>query len=283
MDSPKLDNPKKVSQSILEPTGMPQNFILTLSQFKTIYQVINKKRGNTRIDIVLNGDWALIQFSELCNHRIRVLPDNLYRRIPKFFNFHLYLDKEDFEITYSAAKFYGQEKYLNFGRFLKEEVQVNGFRILFLLVLSGIMLTAINSIESVKTANELLIGVASIFFSIFLLFTVSQNLLVLKLPLFKAGLTHRFIQIDSKITYLVICVIGLAFVNIVFVEMPNITQELLIVLFWSTAFGIALMGASFFTVVQYYFKRARILYETDLSKRILDDAFQEIEKFDNSA
>lgn len=251
MELPKLDNPNKVAQSILGPTGKPQNFILTLSQFKTIYQEIYEKRGNTRVDIVLNGDWALVQFGELCNHRIRVLPDNLCRRIPKFFNLHLYLEKEDFEIAYSAAKFYGQEKYLHFGRFLQEEIQVNGFRIIFLLVLSGLSLTAINSVESVRTANELLIGVAAIFFSIFLLFTVSQNLPVLKLPLFKAGLTHRFIQVDSKITYLVIFVIGLSFVNLVLVEMSRFSQEWLFILIWSTAFGIALMSASFFTVVQF--------------------------------
>lgn len=276
MASPKLDNPNEVSRSILNPTGdIPQNFILTLSQFKTVYQAIYKNHGNTRVDIVLNGDWALIQFSELCNHRIRVLPDNLFHRFRKALNIRLYLEKDDFEIAYSSAKFYGQEKYINTRRFLKEEIQVNGFRSLVILFFSGLLLSLINSQESVKAANELLIGVASIFFSIFLLFTVSQNLPELKVSLFKSGLTHRFVQIDAKVTYQVIVVIGVAFINLVLAENANITQIGLQIITWSTAFGIALIGTSFFTVVQYYFSRAKALYETEMSKKVLDAAFEE--------
>ena len=74
MDTP-TSTSKDVIQAILSPSGSPQVFTLNLSQFREVYQAIQRNAQGTPVDIVLNGDWAMVQFSRLCNHRIRVLQD----------------------------------------------------------------------------------------------------------------------------------------------------------------------------------------------------------------
>ena len=106
MDTPKQDQVDQVLQAILVPSGDPKIFTLSLSRFKDLYQQVHGQRSETKIDVVLNGTWALVQFSELCNHRIRVLPDNLFRRGYKLIGRRLYLEKHDFEIAFSSATFF---------------------------------------------------------------------------------------------------------------------------------------------------------------------------------
>lgn len=273
-----FDETQVVAESILKPIGEPKNFILTISQFKLLYQQLSEIYGNTRVDIVLNGKWALVQFSEICNHRIRIFPDNHKRPLLNFFNIRLFLEKDDFEIVYQNVRFYGQEEFLTTGRFLIEEIQVNGLRTSAIIIFSIVFLHYFSSDKSIQAANELLIVIGSIFFSIFILFTVNQNLPLIKLPMFKKGLTHRFMSVDAKITHLVIFVIGLSFFNLILSNITSLTQEMYCVLVISTSFSIGLMGISLLTVVQYYFSRIKMIYETDMSKKILTEAFEESNK-----
>lgn len=291
MDKPKIDQVDRVSQAILKPSGNPQIFTLTLAQFKELYQEIYRQRGNTRLDVVLNGEWALVQFSELCNHRVRILPDNLLRPPLKFLNLHLYLEKDDFEMIFSSATFFGQERYLTLWRFLKEEFQVNGMKALIIFGLSGLFfsLVARSSPNVVASINEVLITISAIFFSIFMLFTISQNLPLMDLSLFKRGLPHRFVQIDKKIANSTIFAVGISALNRALAENPVVvvpstrfwsqfTVDFTVMLNWSTALAISIIAISLLIVVQYYFKRIQFLYETDLSKKLLDESFSNINK-----
>ncbi len=286
MDSPNVNQTSDVLDALLQPSGKPENFILTLAQFKELYQDIHRQRGETKVDIVLNGEWALVQFGELCNHRIRVLPNGLYRRITKALNWHLYLEKNDFEIAFSSAEFYGQLEYLNWWRFTKEEARVNGVKGVVIFLLSGFFLSVAvkTSTNVISSVNDILIGVSAIFFSIFVLFTISLNLPLVDMYSFRQGLTHRFVQVDKKVAYLAVFALTVASFNRVFadtqvLQIPQTslwtqnTVDMQRFLSWSTAFGISIMAISLLTVIQYYFRRVQNLYEKDFSKRILDEAF----------
>jgi hypothetical protein len=287
MNIPKTDSPEKVKDALLKPQGDPQMFTMSLSGFKTVFRELQKQPNPLTVDVVLNGDWALVQFTELCNHRIRVLPDSRLRWLPRVLGFHLYLEEKDFEIVATSANFYGQREYLTLWRFIREELSVNGIKSLVIFAVSAaflILLTqASTSTEILKSANEVLLGIAAIFFSIFMLFTASQKQpSVADLALFKKGLTHRFLQVDKFVAWFAIIALAIAAIGRVLTEspagqvltLPNLTITLRDTIPWITSAGITLMSVSLLTVVHYYFERVRYLHETELSKKLLDEVFE---------
>lgn len=290
MEFTKLDSSAEVVQAILNPSGQPRLFTVTLSEFENIYEEITKRRDSTKVDIVLNGTWALVQFSELVNHRIRVVPNNAHRRMMRFWWGRQFLEKQDFKIAHTSTTFYGQTEYLTFSRFALEEIRSNGLTALVLITASFYLINlaaeAATPAESViSAASDVILAVGAIFFSMFLLFTASQNLSLVNIELFKRGLTHRFMQIDANVTYLAIVTLGVAGATRVLSTFPDLDTRVVIVLLsttinWlhiaiaGTALAITLMAISLITVVQYYFKRLQYLYETEYSRKVLDEQFQ---------
>jgi len=290
MDIGKLDSVEIVSEALINPVGSPMMFTLSLEQFKVLYQNVYTAKGESKVDIVLNGQWALIQFAELCSHRIRVVPDRRSKR--NFLNQAAFLEKDDFEIAYSSATFYGMDRYINTRRFLAEEIETNWFTITIFIVLSVLVMyflvrNNVNQKDTFSSANELLIGISSIFFSIFLLYTASQNLSIVNEDMFVRGLMHRFIQVDRQIMNLALIAVSISGVNLLIAGAFD-PQKLILLLPWtqfslllshiliiSTALAMTIMGIVFHSVVEYYFRRIQYQYETDLSKRILDRTFQE--------
>ncbi len=289
--------PQDVINAILNPQdgSKPMLFTLPLVEFKSVFQEIQKKHPATKVDIVLNGSWAIVQFSELCNHRIRILPNNHFSRWKRFFRYRLYLEENDFEIASSVATFYGQRKYLTFIRFVREEVETSGFLWLMVFLISNILLYLIyatsNSVDFLGTVNEILIQISALFFSIFMLFTASQGLPLDNLRLFSQGSTHRFMRVDTLVAWFSIITLGLASVNKIIIESaPSINSQRTIfnltldipndIIPFTTAVGVTSLTMSLIIVVQYYFKRVEALHQTNLSKEILDKAFDAIEQDD---
>jgi hypothetical protein len=281
------DDINVVLDALLNPSGEPKIFKLSLSAFKDLYQRLQGQKQGTVVDILLNGKWAFIQFSQLCNHRIRILPDNKFRTIPRFLGIRQYLEEKDFEIASINARFFGQRRYLTIGRFFLEEIETDGWLGLTIFILTGLLLSWLTNssgkVDAIKTANDLLIGISSIFFSIFMLFTVSQNLpSIANLYLFKSGLTHRFIGIDRLISWISVLALGIALGNRVVVESEWVFNIQLVasrpgligrneILPWSTAIAMSLIFSSLFIVVRYYLKRVEYLLERELSKQLLDE------------
>lgn len=268
----------------------PQLFTLPLSDFKTLFWEIQKVRPATKIDIVLNGSWALAQFSELCNHRIRILPDTRYRRWHRFFRLHLYLEEKDFEFATSVGTFYGQRRYLTMRGFIQEEIAINGIYWILIFIGSLVLLYSIylssNSTEFLGVANDILIQIAAIFFTVFMLFTASQVFPHESLRLFRQGSTHRFLRVDILVAWFSLFALGLAALNKLVVESSirigspivfgNINVRLPEFLIpFTTALAVTAITMSLVTVVSYYFKRVEDLYHTDLSRKILDNAFED--------
>lgn len=277
MDDPLPDSPTMVIEELLKPSGEPKIFTLPLADFKEVFRQVYKQRGDSAVDIVLNGNWALAQFSSLCNHRIRVVPDNIYRKLPRVLGLGLYLEEKDFEIAASVATFYGQRKYLTLRRFIGEELSGGGIRLLLIFTTSGAILTLLaqsaGAVEILKSANEVLIGVATIFFSIFMLFTASQNTSIIENPLlFRKGVTHRFVRVDKLVSWVAFLALCVAASNRVLVESQIVTNWG--ILPWTSALAITLMADSLLAVVHYYAERVRYSYESDQSRKLLDEVFE---------
>ena len=286
----KANQPYEVIRALLDANSPQNEFTLSLSDFKIVYREIQKRFVGVPIDIVMNGDWAAVQFTGIHNHRIRVVSDYRSKRLARALGYRQYLEEKDFEIAASSATIYGARQPLSLSLFVREEADANKIRGPLIFFATGILLMILTkssaSLDSMSTANDLLVGIASIFFTIFMLFTASQNLPVGELQLFKSGLSHRFVQVDMWVARMAILALAVAVVNRVLVAgaiVPNSNASVqaaplppdwaINLVPWTTAIGVVLMATCLFAVVDYYLKRTRNLFEHDLSKQVLDEVY----------
>lgn len=293
-----LDHSSNVVDNILNPTGSPRIFTVSLSTFKEIFYRIHDLKEDLKLDIVLNGNWAMAQFSNLSKHRIRIFRykfenkplGNLLQPKPRG-----RITAKDFEYASLVASFHGSQAALTFPQFLWEELTSNfGYLLLtFLLAFFTLSFTSTlpedTYINLIKSLNELLISVATLYLSIFILFTVSQNASIIEDEMiFRQGLTHRFFKIDRFLAILVIVAIILCLATYVINELePSINMQILgrtihiskisTITTISTSLSVTILVNCFLSVVRYYFKRTRHIFERDLTKAVLDKAIIEKE------
>ena len=287
MDTP-TSTPRDVVQAILSPSGPPQIFTLNLSQFREVYQAIQQNVESKPVDIVLNSDWAMVQFSRLCNHRIRVtqnLPSNFLSRLVH----KTVLTEEDFDFAI-YSEFYGARTYLSLRSFLVEEISTNGFPLLLTMLISLIVFQSILGTTGkgvLEKVNELLLTATTLYLSVFLLFTVSQNVELVKDPfLFREGLTHRFFRVDQLLASLAVAVMCVSILNVILLNLsPPVSVSLLgrtftlpdvsVIAPFLSAVGVTMLVDCFLALIQYYSRRVRYILEKDLTKRLLDEVMEE--------
>jgi len=287
MDTP-TSTPREVVQAILSPSGPPQIFTLNLSQFREVYQAIQQHIESKPVDIVLNGNWAMVQFSRLCNHRIRVtqnLPSNFLSRLVH----KTVLTEEDFDFAI-YSEFYGARTYLSLRSFLVEEISTNGFPLLLTMLISLIVFQSILGTAGkgvLEKVNELLLTATTLYLSVFLLFTVSQNVELVKDPfLFREGLTHRFFRVDQLLASLAVAVMFVSILDVILLNLsPPVSVSLLgrtftlpdvsVIAPFLSALGVTMLVDCFLALIQYYSRRVRYILEKDLTKRLLDKVMEE--------
>lgn len=286
-----MSDPKDVIKAMLSPSDPPQMFTLGLSGFQEVYQEVQRTVGSTPVDIVLNGDWAVAQFSQLCNHRIRVLqdpPSNLLSRVTH----KRALTERDFEFSSLHSEFYGARTHLSFLSFLAEELSASWLPLAFIMIIlwtvfQFLVNTASTSLEALEKVNELLLTATTLYLSIFLLFTISQNSDLVKDPyLFRKGLTHRFFRVDQLLAFLAVVVICISIINTIILNIPSpISLSLLgrtftlpvvtaVAPFLSAA-GVTILADCFLAFIRYYFRRVRYIIERELTKDLLDEVMEE--------
>ena len=246
------------------------------SQFKTVYTDIQKRTGGTPTHILLNGNWAMVQFSSLCNHRIRILPD----RFLKWVKIKRALDDKDFDFALLHAEYFGERKHLTFLKFLGEELSTNWLSLIFTFIFGLIGFYAlVNSPtgkDAIEKISETLLTATMLFLSVFILFTVSQNSEIIKDQyLFRKGLTHRFFRVDGFLTVLAVfsmllCISVIMLLNVSSdIKLLGFTVNLLNVqhvIPLLSAMALTLLVDCFLSLLNYYFQRIRNVIETDLSK-----------------
>jgi hypothetical protein len=291
MDSGKYQ-PDDVVSALLGCSGAPQVFTLTLSRFREVFTEVQKRAQATPLDVVLNGDWAMLQFSRLCNHRIRVERDPRSNRLLRFLASFVPgkpLTEADFDFASLYSHFHGGTTHLSLIAFFREEVSTNWRLLLATLLLSWgafhclTLAAAPAPTDSLEKINELLLTAATLFLSVFVLFTVSQNVDLVKDPyLFRRGLTHRFFRVDRLLALLPIAVVLLSVLNVVLLNLPAPLSLTLLGRAVSvadpsafvpllTALATTVLTDCFLALVRYYFQRVRYVAERQLTKDLLND------------
>lgn len=279
----------KVVEIILGCEPASARLALSLLEFRQVYVQVQEQRPGTPVDIVLNGDWAMAQFSKLCNHRIRIQRDppgswllRLRGRRP--------LAESDFDFAVLHGAFYGARKRISFLSLLWEEITQVWLLMLVLfavaVVVFGWLLNNAGP-EPLAKLNELLLVTITLYLSIFLLFTVSQNIdWIRNRRLFQEGLTHRFLRVDSFMTVLALIAFCLALTNVVLLAIANpvtltifgrtlsISNRSTIIAFLSAG-AVTVILDCFLTLTRYYFGRVRNMLETDMTKEVLDQLMTE--------
>jgi hypothetical protein len=164
---------------------------------------------------------------------------------------------------------------------LKEELQTNWpilalLGSLFLILARAGYLTP----EFIDKANSLVLSVATLFLTVFIMFTVSQNIDSIKnIQLFKEGAIHRFLRADRYVSRLALWSLLLSFVNdlpvfaqisfVVFRKNYLVDLQSLRPIFLFAS--LILIVDSFLALIGYYFTRVELIFETELSKKLLDD------------
>lgn len=283
-----MDDPAAVVADILASTRTKPGFNLSVSSFRTVYEGIQKRVPGTPVDIVLNGDWALAQFTRISNQRLRIVQDRGTSRLARFRGSNL-LSEDDFEFALLHAEIHGVRRPLTFRAFVGEELSSHPILLLITLTISFLVCWIISTsggAETLSKINELLITAATIYLSIFLLFTVSQNINTLSnLYLFEKGLTYRFLAIDRYIGILVLSVILICSTSVVLIALESgknlvIFQysfqppDFSLVVAALTAIALTVLVDSFVALIQYYFTRVRYLMEQDLTGRLLDSMME---------
>lgn len=288
MKSTEIDKKEDILSGILKTSGPPRLFTTTVTSFRDIYAQIVSQHGPTSIDVVLNDGWAMVQFTEYGNSRIRVLSDAKLRRLT-FGRRHI--DKSDFEIARTSANFYGQTDYLSMRKFIGEELRTNGLTAAAIFFATMLFLRQATSLATepeviVSSTCDIVLQVAAIFISVFLLFTASQNLSIMSEAAFKHGLAHRWIRVDRYIAYAAVLTIGLAALGrvgatigrpslVTLIDVYGFQISLLQGLVLISSAAITMIAIALIIVVQYYFRRFQRVYETEYTKQILDKVMDE--------
>ena|SRR3990172_1193770 len=289
IEPPSLDDVDEVESALAEgETSQARLFTLKLSQFKQLVRnQVSRSGSSIRLDIVLNGDWALAQFKDPPPHRIRVLPDNLFRKPYRLLGIGLRLDEEDFEIAAGHSVVHGYRQPIGLLRFIREERLRNQILLLALFVATGYAfqsaVAASGTFDVIKTANDVLIQVSAIFYSVFMLFVAAQGMPQrLRVSSFKRGLTHRFFAVDRYVSAFSLLALSLAAATRILVDFPETTLSGLrgrvgltlnasALSPWTTALAATLMAFSLLAFAEHYLDRSRRLAETEMSKELLDE------------
>ncbi len=278
------NDPEDVANEILSSDRSRPGFDLTVSEFRDVYELVHQRLPGTPVHIVLNGDWAMAQFSRISNQRIRIIREPRKGRFGRFFKRKL-LSEADFDFALLYANLYGAHQPLNFTSFLKEELSGNTFKLIATLFSSlaiFLLIARYGTRDDLSQINQILLTVSTLYLSIFLLFTVSQSIESINNQyFFQAGLTHRFFMVDRFVASLALITLVMCILNLVLLIVPaNIDIHLSRFSFQVpdfvrfaailTAIAITLLVDSFLALIQYYFSRVQYIMEQELTGELLD-------------
>jgi len=203
---------------------------LSLTEFIELYQTLTRQEKSVvHTDIVLLEKFAAVQFTSISQERFVVRHNKR-------------LIKADFERTVVDASISGDTHDYSLFKQLKGESKNSPVILLiFLLVFAAMAWTGLGvannyekyladpnlypavgyAIDSIKTVNDLLITCATLFLSIFVIFTVAQNTeMVRDIFLFKQGVVHKLFRDDLFITKTVIFSLLASLLSMIFLANP---------------------------------------------------------------
>lgn len=270
-------------KELLSPGDKPLLIEHSLDEFKTIYKKIQEEKPGTLVDVILNNDYCIVQFSRLCQHRIYIKQFVKNQKSKKLFS------KDDFQFASIGTRFHGLKNQITLIDFLWEELSTNWLILLISLIIFGlsffVLTFCVAELNGIRMINELIITISTLFISVFVLFTVSQNSKFMKDNyLFKSGLAHRFFKIDKYLALLSIFPLFISVFTLGLIYFPGEIKifnliisipDLRIIIFALSLISVSILINCFTGLVRYYFERVRYVYEKRLNKEILDKIWTE--------
>ena len=246
---------------------------MSISEFRRFYDVFiqRNQRQVPNILVVNLGDLAYVLFPEWSRQEFIVQS-------------HKPLNKCDFDFV-TGVDWRGAEKSSpNFPKFLFQEFWDNRIRTIFILAITFFILVTIGPSSNVyDLLNTILIQVGTVFFSIYLIFTVSQSeRLSFDRKLFNSGILSKYYSDDRNITKFAILTIALMLVNTLITYIPVFTNSLTDplpnapgrwILASTTALVVMMLFHTFFVVSGYYLERTRDVAEREHVGNILHEEY----------
>lgn len=195
-----------------------------------------------------------------------------------------YLVADDFNFIMHRKEYGDSGKPVSFLSFLWSELQSYWVWLSLTFFISLVSLHFAGSPETYSLLSGLLIQSATVFVSVFLIFTVTQSsILQSDVSLFRGGTLHRYRRADRNVAILGIITIVLIILNSMFVSLDKDTLaksldvfvfgfKLTLFNFWgaiTTSIIITLLIDAFISVVGYYLERSQDVVDRDLMLKVL--------------
>src|SRR6266508_398590 len=186
---------------------------LSLPEFKHVYSELVKQLSNRNpyALLIYFDDIIFASFPQHSTQHFRIPRKQAHYLMPKDFEFILW------------RKEYGTlDRLDSFGKFLALELRKYWKWLFLTFAAAFIGLHFAGSNDVYTTLSGVLIQSATVFVSVFLIFTVTQNALLQNdLALFKRVTLHRYRRADRNFAILGIAVIGAVILNSMFVLLPE--------------------------------------------------------------
>ena len=248
---------------------------VTLDEFQRFYTtMVYLTKSNPIVSFVNLEDVVVAQFSSISPQHFDISDRKIM------------LTEDDFEFVISKKWYGSQGKPQSFGNFLWHEFLLNWGKLSTIFVISALILFAINDKTFYEQLISLLIQSATVFLSLYIIFTVSQSHTLYKdIVLLKEGILQRYYRDDRNVTLLGIITIAFTFLGSGIISLTN-KLDGLVQLDWATmttriiramviAIVITMLFDTFLTVANYYLFRNRDVLERDMVADILDNDYRE--------
>lgn len=263
-----------LSNALINQQVNSRALIFSLDEFQRLYVIMTNKQRNLapQISIVSIGDTLFLQFSNISPQHFIIVD-------PKGF------DKDDFAFIPNINWYGPKEKTRGFYQFITSEFKLNWKLFCVIFLISSIILFFTKESDLYIKVSELVLQAMTVFLSIFLIFTVSQNQIIASdKKLFIEGIVQQFFSDDLNLAKEAILTIILALFNTILVHFLNrinldaylIKPNLLLhdfILAFTTSSIILLLIDTFLSVVNYFFLRTKNIHDRNMASTILDEEF----------
>ncbi len=254
----------------------------SLKDIQRMYVILTQMLENhpPQISIVSIGENVYFQFSEISPQHFLIEDSNG-------------LSENDFAFIPNKNWFGPQEQSKGVIQFFREELSSNWWLIIVLFLLFIIMLFTHDNDLYIKI-SELVLQATTVFLSIYLIFTVSQNqIIATDKKLFIQGIVYKFYSDDRYLAIEAIFTIVLSLSNTILVHFlvslqftyflfrPDFLLVKDYILALTSSFLVILMVDTFLSVTNYFFFRTKHILDRNMASDILHDEFQKYEKHDS--
>ena len=247
----------------------------TLDEIQRSYTIMTHAQNNhaPRVTIVNIGDCLYLQFSDIS-------PQHFLITEPK------YCIEKDFAFIPYLNWYGSKELPKSFIDFFITELRINKWFLIPILLLTFLLMFLAADYELYDKVSELVLQAVTVFLSIYLIFTVTQNQVMSKdRSLFSQGIIQKFYYDDRNLAILAIVTIISSIISIIAAHLtqsintgtmlmgPYVDIRHMALSFFSAVL-ITLMVDTFLSVVNYYFFRSKQILDRNVASDILDDEFK---------